>query len=520
MTYLPILQYIHDAAKDPAVSGITINVTDMALDQAKTWEVRKALDDFRENDKKVIMYVESGGMNTLHLISVADYVIMDPLGQLVIPGYVTGSTYLAELLESVGIGVDEFREMDYKSAFEMLSRTEMSDADREQRREIIDGFYNLVKDDVTRSRGLDGEDFDALIDRGISLSPRDLVDAGLVDTLARPDDIHEIIEKLEGETKKRVHPGLLYTYQKPGDDRWGPAAKIAVLYAEGPTMNTTGIRARKLSQEIKKMREDQSVEAVVLRSDSPGGAALASDLVAEELRKTAEKKPVIVSMGSVAASGGYWISMYADSIVAAPNTITGSIGVAGGWFWDDGMSEHLRLNTDYVSRGESADLSFGPTLPLLGISLPNRALKDEERAGLINWMNELYDDFVEKVAMGRNMEKEEVQEVASGRIWSGSDAVNLGLVDELGSLYTAIEVAREKAGLDETDKIEIVEGPERELFSLSMFLGGLFQGDAPKTTQKDPVVTYLETMIEHNATPLVIVPFEYFSWMQYLKNQH
>ncbi len=518
-TYLPILDHISEAAADPSVSGIFLNLTSMQIDHAKTWEIRHALETFQQTGKKVVIYIERGGMNTLHLASVADYVMMDPQGRLSIPGYITGMTYLAELMESVGIGVDELREMEYKSAFEVFSRSDMSEADREQRQKIINGFYELVKDDVTLSRGMSGEDYDSLIDRGFSVSARELVAAGIADTLARPSEAGKIIEMVEGREKKSISPADMYVYNKPRDDQWGPVHNIAVLYAEGPTMNTIGIRARVLSAEIRKARKDRSVKAVVLRADSPGGDPLASDLVAEELRRTAEVKPVIVSMGSLAASGGYWISMYADTIVAAPNTITGSIGVATGWLWDDGLGDHLRLNTDYVSRGASADLSFGPTLPLLGLTLPNRSLNETEREQLVDWMNELYDEFIDKVAEGRGVESEKIREVAEGRIWSGADALDIDLVDELGSLYTAIAIAKEKAGLGPNDKVEIVEGPEAQRFSLSMIMGGVFGSSAPEIEKKDPVKEYIEMLIEYNANPLVILPFEYFSWMYYLEQQ-
>lgn len=515
-TYLKTLDQVHEAANDPSVSGVIVNTKRMSLDHARSWELRKALVDLRQSGKKVIMYVERGGMNTFHLASAADYVVMDPMGGFSIPGFVMGTTYIADLLESAGIGVDEFREMDYKSAFEALSRTEMSEADREQRERLLDGFYDLVRSDVTSGRNITPEEFDALIDGGITLSPRDLVDAGIVDTLARDTELSDIIEEFEGRRQDRISPDQLYAYNKPRDDQWGPINKIAVLYAEGPTMNETGIRARKLSSAIRNARNDRSVKAVVLRADSPGGDALASDLVAEELRKTSGKKPVIVSMGAVAASGGYWISMYADTIVAAPNTITGSIGVIGGWLWDDGMSGHLRLHTDHVKRGKSADLGFGPTLPLIGLSLPNRPLADEERETLVGRMTGLYDEFIDKVADGRDADFDEIKEVAAGRVWTGSDARDRQLVDELGSLYTAIQIAVEKAGLQPTDKIEFLEGPDVLPFSLGLLLRGVFGSDTPQIEKRDPVREYLELMIENNAQPLVIMPFEYFSWIHYL----
>lgn len=519
-TFLAIIDQLHESARDPSVAGVLINTNRMQIDRTKLWETRQSLKEIQAAGKKVVVYIERGGMNTLHLASVADYVVMDPQGSMILPGYASGMTYLADLLSTVGIGVDEFREMEYKSAFEVLSRTGMSDADREQRQVLIDNLYELVKSDVSEGRGITGEAYDALIDRGISLSSRDLVEAGIVDTLARFAEMDDIIKKLEGSVKKQISPENLPVYHRPDDDRWGPKYKIAVLYAEGPTMNESGIRARKLSDAVRNARNDRNVKAVVLRADSPGGDALAADLVAEELRKTAEVKPVIVSMGSVAASGGYWISMYADTIVAAPNTITGSIGVIGGWLWNDGIAEHLHLTTDKVSRGASADLLIGPTLPLIGLGLPDRPLTVQEREGVIKMINNLYDDFIVKVAAGRDLENYEVRNLAEGRVWSGTDAQKNGLVDELGNLYTAIEIAKEMAGLTPEDKVSITEGPEPPHLSFSLLMDRIFAMDNAKITRTEPVKEYLELMIENNATPLIIMPFEYFSWMYYLRNNH
>lgn len=512
-TFLNLLDHIHKAEKEPSVAGLVINTTGMQMDQAKTWEVRSALESFRENGKKVVVYIERGDMMTLHLASSGDYVVMDPQGSLIITGFVGGRTYLSELLDVIGIGVEEFREMEYKSAFEAFSRTNMSDAEREQLKSIIDAFYELIREDVKTGRGLSHDAFDDLIDRGLSLSASDLIKAGLVDTLARYSEVDDILEKIDSGRKKRINPHQMAIYQKPRDDNWGPAHHIAVFYAEGPTMNDSGIRARTLSRAIRKAGEDRKVKAIVLRADSPGGDALASDMVARELKKASEEKPVVVSMGSMAASGGYWISMYADTIVAAPNTITGSIGVISGWFWDDGLSDKLRLHTDFVSRGKSADLSFGPSLPLIGLALPNRPLQPEERDGLIRRMNQLYDDFIEFVADGRTVDTDLVREVAKGRIWTGKDAIDHRLVDETGSLYTAIQIAKSMAGLDAGDKIILTEGPDPLPFSLSLLFSGVFTSDIPSLEKKDPVKNYLELMLEHRGDPLVILPFEYFQWL-------
>ena len=231
------------------------------------------------------------------------------------------------------------------------------------------------------------------------------------------------------------------------DRSWGEPPRLVVLYALGVCAMDTGIRARRLVDDIERVRKDGRVRAVVLRVDSPGGGVLASDLVAGAVRRLKEEKPVIVSQGAVAASGGYWISMYADSIVAAPVTLTGSVGVIFGWFYNRGLKEKLGLSTDRVQAGARADLPFGMELPLLG-TLPDRNLREEERAIVSTAMGATYDRFVREVAASRGMSTEAVEAVAGGRIWSGSQAVEAGLVDELGGLMTALRLARERAGLE------------------------------------------------------------------------
>lgn len=508
VTLRETLEMIRESRRDPTVAGVVVNATTMNLNQGMAWEVREELGRLRNEDKKVVLYLERGGMNTLHLIAEADHVVMDPEGALTLPGYVMGGTYLADMFKSLGIGVDEFREMEYKSAFEALSRTGMSDADREQRQALIDDFYEITRDGILETRGLSEAKYDSLIDFGAGLLAEELVEAGLVDTLVRYTDIGNIIESLEGEKKKRIGPDNLLVYQQPGDDYWGKKPQIGLLYAIGPTQTEIGIRARKLAEEIRKMRNDDNIKAVVMRADSPGGDALASDLVAEELRKTKEEKPVIVTMGNVAASGGYWISMYADTIMALPGTITGSIGVIGGWLYDDGFSDILNLHTDHVKRGESADIMFGPSLPLIGLTLPGRSLSEDEREQFITRLNTLYDRFIEKVAEGRESTYDEIKEVAAGRVWTGKQARDIDLVDELGGMYTAIELALEAAGLDKDEEFEIVEGPEPPLFQLPGLLSMLGIGD--EIEEKDPMVEYLKMMIDHSGEPMVVLPFEYF----------
>ncbi|TVR52143.1 MAG: S49 family peptidase [Gemmatimonadales bacterium] len=508
------LDALEVARRNPRIAGVVIDARGIGLSQGRAWEVGAALGALRREGRKVVLYVERGGMNVLHLVAEADRVVMDPRGSLTIPGYLIGRTYLAELLEDVGIGVDEFREMEYKSAFETFSRTGMSEAEREQSRRLVDGFYDLVRGNVTQGRELEEGAFDALIREGILLPAAELRETGLVDTLARPQELDGILEELEGWKPRRIGPQDLLPHREPRDDRWGPLPKIGLLYAIGPTLTGTGIRARELAEEIRSLRARDDVKALVLRVDSPGGDALAADLVAEELRKTAEEIPVVVSMGDLAASGGYWISMYADTIVALPISVTGSIGVIGGWFWDAGLGDRLRLHVDGVQRGPSADARFGPALPLIGLGLPGRNLTEEERNRLVGNLNRLYDEFVEKVAEGRGMDPAEVREVAEGRVWTGEDALDAGLVDELGNLTATLRIAREAAGIPEGERFAILEGPESPLLDFPPFLPrlGVERLGVEQPPEPDLLQTYLEMILERGGEPLPLLPFEYVHW--------
>ena len=500
------LDALETARHDPRIAGVVVDARRMALSQGKAWEVASALGTLREEGRTVILYVERGGMNMLHFIGAADHVVMDPRGSLTIPGYHIGRTYLADLFDEVGVGVDEFRELEYKSGWEPLSRSEMSEAAREQNQVLVDGLYFQIRENVGERRGLSDEEFDRLIAEGIMLRSEELLEAGMVDVLAPFADLDSIAEELEGRSLHREDRAGLLPYQEPGDDRWGAVPEVGLLYAVGPTQVESGIRARTLAREIRSFRDRPEMRALVLRVDSPGGDALASDLVARELRETAEEMPVIVSMGDLGTSGGYWISMHADSIVALPNTLTGSIGVIGGWLYDQGFGERLRLRTDDVQRGPSADAFFGPSLPLIGLQLPGRRLTEEEREHLVDNLLALYEDFITGVAEGRGLEPEEVREVAAGRVWTGEDALDAGLVDALGSLSEALRIAREAAGIPDEERFAIVEGPEPPLFRLPTLLRLL---GVEEREQPDPMESYLRMIVEQRGEAMPVLPFEY-----------
>ena len=388
-TLLSLLSLIERARTDPGIRGVALNLSGIRIGYENSWELRQQLQALRDDGKRVVVYIDHAGLRLYHLASVADRILFDPSGLLMLEGFVAGGTYLKGALDRIGVGVEELRYREYKSALEPLVRDSMSAEDREQWQAFVDDVYASARADIAAARGLEMEEVDRLVDEVTLFLPEDARGHGLVDTLARWDAVDAAIESLEGRPVAKAGPASI----APRRDRsWGEPPRLAVLYALGVCAMDTGIGARRLVADIERVREDGRVKAVVLRVDSPGGEVLASDLVADAVRRLKEEKPVIVSQGAVAASGGYWISMYADSIVAAPVTLTGSIGVIYGWFYNRGLKEKLGLATDHVRAGARADLPFGMELPLLG-TLPDRNLRDDERAIVSAAMRATYDRF-------------------------------------------------------------------------------------------------------------------------------
>lgn len=502
---LDLIRAIDAAKKDPAVAGIAINTSGFYSGKVMLWEVREKLKNFKSSGKKIVVFIDRADINLYHFASVADKIVMDPTGVMSLEGFVTGRTFLKGTLEKLGVGYDEWRFFKYKSAAESLSRDKMSDADREQRQALVDGWYAIAKNDITMSRNLTPDKFEALVNDRVLFLAQDAVAEGLVDTLGRWDIVKDLITKIEGDEKGRIPVKELERFNLPSDNRWGARPRIAVIYALGACAMDEGINARSLVKDVKAAVDDPSIKAIVLRVDSPGGDAMASDYIAEELKRAKGKKPVIVSQGEVAASGGYWLSMYADTIVAAPGTITGSIGVIGGWLYNAGLKEKLGFSTDFVKAGKHADLGFGFALPLLG-GLPDRNMTPEERSGAERLIRTMYKDFVGKVASGREMSEDSIAQIAEGRVWTGVDGQRIGLVDILGGLETAISVARERSTIGKDELFDIVQYPAPGFIDFSAILPLPFS--AGVAAQTDPFIEHLQFRLRHNGIPMPILQLD------------
>jgi protease-4 len=501
-TLYSIIQRINAAKEDKSIFGIAINTSGMNVRRELLWEIRDRLKDFKASGKKVVIYIDNPDLTKYHFASVADKIVMDPIGTLNIIGYAAGRTFYKKALENIGVGIDEHRFFKYKSAYENYSREKMSEADKEQNKKLIDDLYELAREEICESRNLSFEQFDVLVnDYGAFLSYGAL-EKRLIDTLARWDEIPEIINKLEKNERGIV--GTLEKFNLPQDNYWGEQKRIAIIYALGVCAMDEGITARKLVNDVTAVMKDPLIKALVLRIDSPGGDGMASDYISEAIKKYKKLKPVIVSQGSVAGSGGYWLSMYGDTIIAGPNTITGSIGVISLWAYNKGLKEKIGLTTDFVKRGEHADLPFGMMLPFIGMSLPDRNLTPDERSRLESYVRTMYDEFVNKVANGRRLRTSYVDSIGQGRVWSGSEGLKNGLVDIIGGLDDAIKLAKEKAGIKEDEFVKIVQYPEMPLIDFGFLQPKLFGIEM----KEDEFISSLKFRLENNGKPMPIIPLE------------
>jgi protease-4 len=503
--FFDVINDIKAASSDPRVSVIALNLSDMRIHPEHAWEIRQELIRARSAGKRIIIFIDNVGMTGYHLASVADKIVLDPQGALGLFGYAMGKTYFKGTLEKLGLGFDEWRFFKYKSAAEVLSRENMSDADREQYRNYTDDVYESVREEICRSRQISTEKYDNLIDNKVYILPDIALSEKLVDTLARWSDVGKILNNFSGKKLRKINSRELLDNALPPEN-WGLRPRIAVVYGLGECAMDSGIKARWLEKEILRLANNRKVKGVVFRVDSPGGDGMASDLVAEAIRKCAKKKPVIVSQGQVAGSGGYWISMYGDKILAGPGTITGSIGVIGGWLYDKGFGTKIGMTSDLVQRGKHADLGFGITLPFLGLRVPARNLTESERADVEKIIRTYYDIFTGKVAAGRKMTIEEVKKIGEGHFYSGLEGKQIGLIDEIGGLSDALDMVREKIGLKINDDYEVIE--------VTKYKGLIDFGRSPVSVKAqlntDPFYRYIQLSIENQGRPLpMLLPGTY-----------
>ncbi|HEV8129244.1 MAG TPA: S49 family peptidase [Candidatus Eisenbacteria bacterium] len=465
-------QRLQFAIEDPTVGGVAVRLSGFEGNLSMAWELREKLLQVKRAQKRVTVVCDNLDGRTLYIASAADRIVMDPRGYLLYPGISASRTYLHDLLGKLGIGFDEWRYYKYKSALETFSRDRMSDADREQYEALVKANYDEIARGVTSSGRMTRAEFDRVVNEEPFVPASRLLVLKWVDALGRWEELEKDSRQVAGlRGQKPMSYAALREWRWQPRDEWGPDPEIALVYLVGECAMDTGIRARSTSAAMARLRKDRNVRAVVLRVDSPGGDPLASDLVAEQTRKLREaKKPTLVTQGRVAGSGGYWISMDGDPVVTSPLSLTGSIGVIGGWAWNEGFGKKTGLTSDHVQEGKSADLLGGLRIPFLGATLPERNLTSDERRLIRGAFDDLYTDFTTKVASARGIPHAQVLDLAEGRVYDGNAAVKLRLADRTGTMDDTIEEAKRKAGIKPKARVRIVDYPKQKLFKLPSFL--------------------------------------------------
>ena len=446
---------IGEAKTNENVKGIYLNAGLFGAGQAGLLELREALVDFKTSGKFIVAYDEAYSEGGYFLASVADEIYLNPLGGIDFNGFSSEGIFLKGFFEKVGIKPEVFRVGEFKSAVEPFILDKMSPENRLQTQYFLDDINNHALELIAKSRGIAQDSLVRINHQMLVRKPKDAVTYKLATALKYEDEVHSILkEKLglkEDDQISTINATDLGGMAKSKNIT--SSNRIAVILAEGEIVdgNADGaISSEKFAKEIRKARKDENIKAIVLRVNSPGGSILASEVIWREMSEAKKVKPVIVSMGEVAASGGYYIAAPADTIVAQPNTITGSIGIFGILFnVQELVNDKLGVTTDVVSTGELSD--FGNMA---------RPLTEVERTIIQSSVEDGYETFISRVAEGRGMHPDSVRKVASGRVWTGTQAKARGLVDVLGGLDTAIGIAaaKIKAGED----YRVVYYPEKK----------------------------------------------------------
>jgi protease IV len=444
---------IKTAKGNENIKGIFLKGGTFIAGQAGIKELRDELKSFKDSGKFIVSYGEIYTENGYYLSSVSDEIYINPSGLIEFNGLSSETLFFKGLFEKLEIEPQIFRVGDFKSAVEPFLLDKMSDENRLQTQSFLNDLNEFYLAEISESRGIDFETISDINSNMLVRKLKDATELNIVDGIWYEDQVIDLMkQKLGLQKEDKINTiNITRTNKALKSKKKYSGNRIAVIVAEGEIMggNSDGlISSEKFKEEIKKAKNDKNVKAIVLRVNSPGGSALASEVIWRELEQARKEKPVIASMGEVAASGGYYIAAASDSILAQPNTITGSIGIFALWFNAQGLlNNKLGITTDVVKTGQLSDFLS-----------PTRKVSELERSIFQGQVEEGYDIFLDRVAEGRNMTKEEVMKVASGRVWTGNQALENGLVDILGGLEDAIEIAAVKAGV--SDDYRVVYYPE------------------------------------------------------------
>ena len=481
-----IIGSIKKAKEDEKIKGIKLHTGSIGSGWAQAREIRNALEEFKTSGKFIYAYSDYMSQKGYYVSSVADSIFMNPMGMMQLKGLSSEVLYYQDFQNQYGVKMEVIRHGKYKSAVEPYLQDHMSYENRIQIQSLLDAVWETLRDEVAQSRGIAPATLDTLADDLLINNAEEALAQGMIDGLVYEDDFENKIkaalkidskEDLEGLDIGEVNVKI-QEYDKEITDR------IAIVYAQGPIFNTEGsediIGKDAINKAFDEILESKKIKAVVLRVDSPGGDALTSEIILNASRALKGEKPLVVSMGNVAASGGYYIASLADRIFADPMTITGSIGVLAAFPNIRGMTDKIGINAEQVTTHENA-MGYSVFEPI------SKGFKKSTTSSI----EKIYHTFKSRVAEGRSLSMETVEEIAQGRVWSGKDAVEIGLVDTLGGLQEAIAAAAELA---ELDKYNLVDYPKYEEDFESMLLGAFSQ--AQVKLFQHPLEKYTAEFIE------------------------
>ncbi len=473
VTLLSYISAIDAAAQDKNIGMIYMTPENVSCGTAQLEELRAALERFRKAGKPIVAYCENFSNGSYYLASVADKVILDPASESMITGVGTQMIFLKDVLDALGVDVQLIRHGKYKAAGEMYTRSEASPENRLQNEALVGSIWNTISTQIAASRGCTPEQFNQWVENLDMIHATDYKDKGLVDETWYKDEVDKYLAEQNGVSKISEVSFVKINKYASKLKKGSRKNKIAIVYADGEIVNSgsdADIVGSKMANTLRKVREDKKVKAVVFRVNSPGGSAQAAEAIRHELQLLRAEKPVIVSFGDYAASGGYWISAESDYIFSDYNTLTGSIGVFGlipsvG----NAIRKNLKVNIETIGTTSHSDMMSGM-----------RKLNDQEVEYIQRQIEKIYDDFTSLVSNGRGMSKDSVDAIGQGRVWSGSDAMRIGLVDKQGGIQDAIDYAARKVGLSKEDYRLSIYPVAKDVSLLQMLSGGA--SDDPEET--------------------------------------
>lgn len=434
-----IMASIDKATDNDNIKGIYLHIGDFSASVASLQEIYKGLEKFKKTGRFIVAYADSYGNGTYYLSSIADKVYMNPSGTLALTGINISTVFFKDLLSKIGVEMQIFKVGTFKSAVEPFTQTSMSEANRLQLTTFINSIWTEITKTIARNRGISDTEVNLYADSGLFLDDaQTAVQHKLIDSLVYSSDMKEIIEKLVGKDYNTL---TIRDMELTAQNKEYSKNRIAIVYAVGEidgSSKNDGIDSEDISEDLLDIADNDKIKAVVLRINSPGGSAYGSEQIWKAVSVVKSKKPIVVSMGDYAASGGYYIACNTDRIFAQPTTLTGSIGIFGIFPNIGGLTDKLGIKFDNVKTNKYSD--FGATY---------RPMTTEERVILQRYIEKGYELFTKRCAEGRNMNIDSLKAIAEGRIYSGTDAMRLGLVDEMGGLEEAITFAAKKANISD-----------------------------------------------------------------------